>query len=99
MTEATQTVENLIDLSKFNKDEVALIAREFIRIVYLETLDQYVTEQQKADVDKTVSSNMEDALKGLETTIILLDQGTEFLDYVHQDAEVTSDNDDEFDRF
>lgn len=92
-------IKNLIDLSKFSQDDVALISREFIRIVYLETLDQYVTEQQKETVDSTVAGNMEDALKGLETTIILLDQGTEFLDYVHKDADVSSDNDDEFERF
>jgi len=92
-------IENLIDLGKFDKNDVELIAREFIRIVYLETLDQYVTEQQKTDPDKTISGNMEDALKGLETTIILLDQGPEFLEYVHADADVSSDNDDEFERF
>lgn len=99
MAEQQQQLENLIDLSQYKQEDVELIAREFIRIIYLETLDQYVTEQQKEDLDKTVSGNMEDALKGLETTIILLDRGTEFLDFVHADADVSANDDEEFERF
>jgi hypothetical protein len=96
---AEQQMENLIDLGKYPRNDVELISREFIRIVYLETLDAYVQEQQKETPDKTVTSNMEDAMKGLETTIIILDGGPEFLEYVHKDADTSADNDDEFERF
>lgn len=93
-------MENLIDLGKFAQNDVELISREFLRVVYLETLDEYVKEHQKPDADKTVLSNMEGALQGLETTIILLDGGTEFLDYVHKDGGAEeAQNDEEFDRF
>ena len=94
-----QQMENLIDLGKYPRNDVELIAREFIRIVYLETLDAYVQEQQKETPDKVVTGNMEDALKGLETTIIILDGGPEFLDFVHAEADTSSDKDDEFERF
>ena len=94
-----QPIENLIDLGQYPRNDVELISREFIRIVYLETLDAFVQEQQKESPDKTVVSNMEDALKGLETTIIILDGGPEFLEYVHADADTSADNDDEFERF
>jgi acetyl-CoA carboxylase beta subunit len=94
------TMENLIDLGKFAQNDVELISREFLRVVYLETLDEYVKEHQKSDADKTVLSNIEGALQGLETTIILLDGGTEFLDYVHQgEGAEDASNDEEFDRF
>ena len=96
---AEQQIENLIDLGKYPRNDVELIAREFLRIVYLETLDAFVQEQQKESPDKSVSSNMEDALKGLETSIIILDGGPEFLEYVHADADTSAENDDEFDRF
>lgn len=96
---AEQQMENLIDLGKYPRNDVELISREFIRIVYLETLDAFVQEQQKETPDKNVVANMEDALKGLETTIIILDGGPEFLEYVHADADTSADNDDEFERF
>lgn len=96
---AEQQMENLIDLGKYPRNDVELIAREFLRVVYLETLDQYVQEQQQETPDSTVTGNMEDALKGLETSIIILDGGPEFLEYVHADADTSAENDDEFDRF
>jgi len=96
---AEQQMENLIDLGKYPRNDVELISREFLRIVYLETLDAFVQEQQKETQDKQVIGNMEDALKGLETTIIILDGGPEFLEYVHADADTSVANDDEFDRF
>lgn len=94
-----QQMENLIDLGKYPRNDVELIAREFIRIVYLETLDAFVQEQQKESPDKLAVGNMEDALKGLETTIIVLDGGPEFLEFVHADADTSSEEDSEFDRF
>lgn len=96
---AEQVMDNLIDLGSYPRNDVELIAREFLRVVYLETLDQYVKEQNTETPDTTVTSNMEDALKGLETTIIILDGGPEFLEYVHADADTSANDDDEFDRF
>lgn len=96
---AEQQMENLIDLGKYPRNDVELIAREFLRIVYLETLDAFVQEQQRETPDKVVIGNMEDALKGLETTIIILDGGPEFLEYVHADADTSANDDDEFERF
>jgi len=96
---AEQQMENLIDLGKYPRNDVELIAREFLRIVYLETLDAFVQEQQKETKDTTVIGNMEDILKGLETTIIVLDGGPSFLEYVHADADTSPSTDDEFDRF
>ena len=94
-----QLMDNLLDLGSYPRNDVDRIAREFLRVVERETLEQYVKEQNTETPDTTVTSNMEDALKGLETTIIILDGGPEFLEYVHADADTSANDDDEFDRF
>lgn len=92
-------MENLIDLGKYPQNDVALIAREFLRVVYLETLRDYADEMQKTPGDDNIRKNMEDILKAQETMIIFLDGNEEFLQFVHKDAAEQQKDDDEFDRF
>jgi len=88
---------NLIDLGQYPKNDVGLISREFLRIVYIESLQDYAEEAQKETKDEEVISNMETVLKCLETVIVMLDGDEEFLKYVHADAETEEDA--EYDRF
>lgn len=92
------TQANLIDLGQFPKNDVELIAREFLRIVYIESLQDYAEESQKEAKDDEIIGNMEAVLKSIETVIVMLDGNEDFLKYVHADAEV-SEEDAEYDRF
>lgn len=89
---------NLIDLGQYPKNDVSLISREFLRIVYIESLQDYAEEAQKETKDDEVIGNMENVLKCIETVIVMLDGNEDFLKYVHADAE-ESEEDAEYDRF
>ena len=81
-------MENLIDLGNYPRNDVDLIAREFIRQVYLEVMGDYATEADKKDDDRdeTVLQRIEELLKSLERVIILLDgnDDTQLLDLADQ---------------
>ena len=92
-------LQNLIDLGQYPKNDVELIAREFMRIVYIESLQDYAEESQKEDKDSAMVENMERALQSLETVIVMLDGNEDFLKFIHSDAEGEGSEDDEYDRF
>ena len=92
-------LENLIDLGQYPKNDVELIAREFMRIVYIESLQDYAEESQKEDKDSTLTENMERVLQSLETVIVMLDGNEDFLQFIHSDAAGEGGEDDEYDRF
>lgn len=95
------SMENLIDLRKFGQEDVELIAREFLRMVYIEACTDYAKEVQKEDgKDEEVITSIEEILKSLEQTIILLDGDDEFLKFITSEADGNSTEEDgEFDRF
>jgi len=93
-----EQMENLIDLGKYPQNDVELISREFNRVLYLQTLEDYAKEMQKESPDKNLQSNMEEVLKALEVVIVLLDGNEDFLEFIHKDS-TDQVNDDEFDRF
>jgi len=93
-------LQNLIDLGQYPKNDVELIAREFLRVVYIESIQDYSEEAQKEDKDNEMITNMERALQAIETVIVMLDGNEEFLQYIHEGAEGgEGGEDDEYDRF
>ena len=93
-------LQNLIDLGQYPKNDVELIAREFLRVVYIESIQDYSEEAQKEDKDNELITNMERALQAIETVIVMLDGNEEFLQYIHEGAEGDEGGeDDEYDRF
>lgn len=94
-------LENLIDLGQYPKNDVELIAREFMRIIYIEAIQDYAEESQKETKNTELVTNMERALQSLETVIVMLDGNEDFLKYIHADAEEgeAGSEDDEYDRF
>ena len=97
-------MENLIDLGNYPRNDVDLIAREFIRQVYLEVMGDYATEADKTDDDRdeTVLKRIEELLKSIERVIILLDGNDEFLNHIHTSEDATenvSEEDAEYERF
>jgi len=91
--------ENLIDLGQFAKNEVELITREFMRIVYIESLQDYAEEAQKETKDEQLLKNMETALQSIESVIVMLDGDEEFLKFIHSEDGEESKEDAEYDRF
>lgn len=91
--------ENLIDLGQFAKNEVELITREFMRIVYIESLQDYAEEAQKETKDDDLLKNMESALQSIESVIVMLDGDEEFLKFIHSEDGEESGEDAEYDRF
>ena len=97
-------MENLIDLGNYPRNDVDLIAREFVRQVYLEVMGDYATEAKKTenDQDNKVLENIETLLKSIERVIILLDGNDDFLNHIHAPEDATEDaseEDTEYDRF
>lgn len=91
--------ENLIDLGQYPRNDVELITREFMRIAYLDTLDNFVKEFASKPEDDTQRKAVLQTLEAFEHTIAVLDQSEEFLEYVHQDSAEESAEEDEFERF
>lgn len=90
--------ENLIDLGQYPRNDVELIAREYMRIAYLDTLDTFVKEYAELPEDDDSRKNVIVTLEAFEHTIAVLDQSEEFLESVHSTEEGDSE-DDEFERF
>ena len=93
--------ENLIDLGQYARNDVELIAREYMRCAYLDTLETFVkefAEKSEEDADRAAVIR---TLEAFEHTIAILDQSEEFLEAVHAEAtaEEEEDEDAEFERF
>ena len=93
--------ENLIDLGQYTRNDVELIAREYMRCAYLDTLDTFVkefSEKSEEDPDRVAVIK---TLEAFEHTIAVLDQSEEFLEAVHEDAAAEGEEveDAEFERF
>jgi ribosome-binding ATPase YchF (GTP1/OBG family) len=95
---------NLIDLGRYPKNEVELIAREFLRIVYIESLQDYAEEVQKRSKDESddgkMVKNMETALSHIENVIVMLDGNEDFLKFIHAEgSDADAEEEGEYDRF
>ena len=96
----SETPTNLIDLGQYPRNDVELIAREFLRCAYLETLETYVNEFASLDEEDEKRTNVLSTLEAFEHTIAVLDGSEEFLEAIHaEDEEDESSEGDEFERF
>ena len=86
--------ENLIDLGQYPQNDVELIAREYMRIAYIDLLQEF----GKTYIDRDESDEQR---QNVIKTIAVLDQSEDFLEFVHQDVdgEEESAEDEEFERF
>jgi hypothetical protein len=91
--------ENLIDLGQYPRNDVELIAREYMRIAYLDTLDTFVKEFAELPEEDEKRMNVISTLEAFEHTIAVLDQSEEFLEAVHADIDEEGAEDDEYERF
>ena len=96
-------MENLIDLRDYPQKDVELIAREFMRIVYIDACKDYAAEAEKKDAsgeESDVLKNIEDILQSIEKVIIMLDGDDEFLKYAtsggEEEIDGNSDSEEEF---
>lgn len=96
-------MDNLIDLRDYPQKDVELIAREFMRIVYIDACKDYATEAEKkdsSDEEAGVLKNIEDILQAIEKVIIMLDGDDEFLKFAtsggEEDVDGNSDSEEEF---
>tara|TARA_R110000796_G_scaffold79954_3_gene177160 strand:+ start:408 stop:695 length:288 start_codon:yes stop_codon:yes gene_type:complete len=93
-----EQLENLIDLGQYPTNDVALIAREYMRHAYLETLEMYAKDYASLDEADEGRTAVLATLEAFEHTIAVLDGSEEFLESVHADPEEVSE-DEEFERF
>jgi len=93
-------MDNLIDLGQYPRNDVELISREFMRVVYLDVCKDYAEEVEKEDKDEGVIKNIEDLIRSIEMVIIMLDGNDDFLKFITSgDEEEVSEEDAEYDRF
>lgn len=96
---ATQP-ENLIDLGQYPQNDVELITREYLRIAYIDLLQEFGKTYAERDESDEQRQNVIKTLESFEHTIAVLDQSEDFLEFVHQDnGEEESAEDEEFERF
>jgi len=91
--------ENLIDLGQYPQNDVELITREYMRIAYVELLQEFGKTYAERDESDTERENVLKTLEAFEHTIAVLDQSEEFLEFVHSDEEDEPSEDEEFERF
>lgn len=93
--------ENLIDLGQYPQNDVELITREYMRIAYIDLLQEFGKTFAERDESDTERQNVLKTLESFEHTIAVLDQSEDFLEFVHQDngEEEESAEDEEFERF
>ena len=95
--------ENLIDLGQYPQNDVELIAREYMRVAYIELLQEFGKTYAERDESDTERENIVKTLEAFEHTIAILDQSEEFLEFVHSGADddsiETANYDDEYERF
>jgi hypothetical protein len=97
----SQELTNLIDLGQYPRNDVELIAREFMRCAYLETLETFAKEYASLGEEDETRQNVLKTLESFEHTIAVLDGSEEFLEIVHADdsEDSAAENDSEFERF
>jgi len=97
----SQELTNLIDLGQYPRNDVELIAREFMRCAYLETLETFAKEYASLGEEDETRQNVLKTLESFEHTIAVLDGSEEFLELVHTDdsEDAAAENDSEFERF
>jgi hypothetical protein len=97
----SQELTNLIDLGQYPRNDVELIAREFMRCAYLETLETFAKEYASLGEEDETRQNVLKTLESFEHTIAVLDGSEEFLELVHADdsEDSAAENDSEFERF
>jgi hypothetical protein len=97
----SQELTNLIDLGQYPRNDVELIAREFMRCAYLETLETFAKEYASLGEEDETRQNVLKTLESFEHTIAVLDGSEEFLELVHADdsEDAAAENDSEFERF
>lgn len=92
--------ENLIDLGQYPQNDVELITREYMRIAYIDLLQEFGKTYAERDESDTERANVLKTLEAFEHTIAVLDQSEDFLEFVHQGGEEEeSSEDEEFERF
>jgi len=94
--------DNLIDLGQYPRNDVELITREFLRCVYLDTLESFSKDYASLDEEDQSRKNVLSTLEAFEHTIAVLDGSEEFLEAVHADDgsdEEEPSEDAEFERF
>ena len=91
--------ENLIDLGQYPRNDVELIAREYMRIAYLDTLDTFVKEFAELPEEDEKRKNVMITLEAFEHTIAVLDQSEEFLEAIHANVSEEGADDDDYERF
>jgi len=91
--------ENLIDLGQYPRNDVERIAREYIRCVYLDTLQTFAKEYASLSEEDETRKNVLSTLEAFEHTIAVLDGNEEFLEAVHAEPDAAADEDSEFERF
>jgi hypothetical protein len=98
---STPMPENLIDLGQYTRNDVELISREFLRCVYLDTLESFGKDYASLDEEDETRKNVLATLEAFEHTIAVLDGSEEFLEAVHSEAseEEATAEDAEFERF
>jgi|TARA_B110000495_G_C23002977_1_gene592121 hypothetical protein len=94
-----EPIANLIDLGQYTRNDVELIAREFMRCAYLETLETFAKEYASLGEEDETRKNVLSTLEAFEHTIAVLDGSEEFLEAVHAEPDAAAENDSEFERF
>tara|TARA_B100000497_G_scaffold77063_1_gene86171 strand:- start:117 stop:428 length:312 start_codon:yes stop_codon:yes gene_type:complete len=102
--ELMSEVTNLIDLGQYPRNDVELIAREYMRCAYLDTLDTYAKEYMELDEENADRIAVLATLDAFEHTIAVLDGNEDFLQLIHSPSEEEKANmetaeDAEFERF
>lgn len=91
---------NLIDLGQYTRNDVELITREFMRCVYLDTLETFSKDYASLAEEDQTRANVLATLEAFEHTIAVLDGNEEFLEAVHAEGdEEEAAEDAEFERF
>jgi len=93
--------ENLIDLGQYPQNDVELITREYLRIAYIDLLQEFGKTYAERDESDEERSNVVRTLESFEQIIAVMDGNEEFLEFVHQgtEGEEESAEDEEFERF
>jgi len=92
--------ENLIDLDQYPRNDVELIAREYMRHAYLEVLGTFAKEYVSLSEEDETRINVISTLEAFEHTIAILDGNEEFLEAVHAESgDGEPSEDEEFERF
>ena len=92
--------ENLIDLGQYPQNDVELIAREYMRIAYIDLLQEFAKTYAERDESDEERIGIIRTLESFEQLIAVMDGNEDFLEFVHQESnDEESTEDDEFDRF